>query len=544
MIARLLWRDASARDLAIVAPVAILAAAVVRLAAGDVAAEFDAGSIAARGAAFGASWGAFFGIGVFLLFATGVWRRSGAFDVGLPVTGRALSGSRFLAVGLTAAIPVAAATVAFALTGGPRVDATVLAEGVRLVGELLALAAFLRLLGPGLRVVPVTRGRVLAAAAATGAVFAYGILTPLTAGTVVVPFLFALGAVAVDLARTPEGLLLDDATVEELDDRSRAGDRAQTRTDIGRSSRWIVQRLIVRELYYFWGPYVLLGALFVYGMGLGDLYGRGEDLTMVGAGGLLVAWVLVVQLVQRTYRVDRFPIPRRTILAWVLLPSAVVVACGVLFGTQIRGADAALVTRSESGISIPPEYYRVAGAQDVPSIDGPGGVSWRPVTQEPWSGSPWVVYSPYSCGTSCTDERLAWQEARALADIDEDHHSRTVAVGAAVAILGFVLASAVAFRATRASDTTRGYRIGLFAGLGLYIGVALTAFLGQSLGFASGSALGAAVWIAFGGVAEGLAIEPVTAWLAVGMLASGGYLILQREFSRVEVVGRHASDES
>lgn len=176
----------------------------------------------------------------------------------------------------------------------------------------------------------------------------------------------------------------------------------------------------------------IAGLGFLTGGGLG-WWGVGRDLDMRFMYLPMIFYLFLAGIPLRMmwiHRLDPLPIPRRTLLGALALPTVLVFLGGYaigLFGTGWQRAHGnpvtAAVGQDRVAVMVPPGMLRIAWGGTPPTITAPWGES-HAITGVPLvSGARPVAYSPYQTPRESSPDFVAWQASRALSDAYGTHVS-------------------------------------------------------------------------------------------------------------------------
>jgi len=353
----------------------------------------------------------------------GLRRRFGELDLSLPVGGRTLLTTRWLAFGVAGLLPVAAATLAFTLFD-PAGAATYAGFGVEAAGAF-ALAALLVHL-PDAGRVEARAGLPFAAALVAAAVVVASTfwVRPPRVGALagVAEGVLAAAGFAALLRRAPASFVLaaDDAAPP------RRLDGGRDRTPRATLHLWLLRRtgLGWRNLVLGSGSVLLVASV---------AFGGGSQL----AYAPLAAWFLVMGVawsLQVLREALHLPIPRRVLhahvalppLAWIALVLAAVAVADRL-GRPRPAAHApaepvcldlvdwdAAAQRPVYQVAVPVAAREVAALALPEPEPGPGGKTAAVEARRLTLGVPLWLANPYAVEPSSTADFVAWQLARAL----------------------------------------------------------------------------------------------------------------------------------
>lgn len=197
-------------------------------------------------------------------------------------------------------------------------------------------------------------------------------------------------------------------------------------------SRSLVHKTIMRVLFKWPANWLLLLPMtFFFGIIMGGFNPITDSPDSLRFAHVFISAYILVSasghFTEKMHLVDHLPVGRKTMLAWLVWPSLVVMVIGYGVGQwqqkrQIEGADVFSFVHEERGygLRVPPRVFEVVRGPDAPMITAPWGESHESQTAVIWKGLPWLLYKPYSTPEDASLEFVAWQLQRAIKAVYEE----------------------------------------------------------------------------------------------------------------------------
>ncbi len=329
-----------------------------------------------------------------------------------------------------------------------------------------------------------------------------------------------------------------------------------------------------RILFNHWIGWMGFMSMALFAMTWVLSYYDSRSLTMQNAVIGLWLWALLSNGIARLYKMDAWPVSRRMLLVWTLLPGLLAASIGGGFTAILLSFDkerSTMVEYVQHELKVPAEFRELAWNGEVPLQTAPWGESHHPWPHRLLPGLDAAVYNPYEVSETQSLDFRAWQTDRAVervhgeaalrpdrANLDEEFRaalergSFTVAgsAGRGSALRSRTLALAVAFGLVLLTlvlslgmSIYRGYsaqKVWLVPGfVGALGGLIVLVLIADQLGWLSATAIDSLPSILFRRAAESLAAPTWLYWLFTGLVALAGYLIVERQFLRIEVSFAH-----
>jgi len=142
---------------------------------------------------------------------------------------------------------------------------------------------------------------------------------------------------------------------------------------------------------------------------------------------MLVVYVLFAMtghFILNLGKIENFPISRKFVLAWLVLPMVLALSAGYGVGRILVSATLPAETPlvfnspdcencSATGVCVSPEYFSLAYSKEVPLIEAPWGETCVPRSEPILKGLPWTLWKQFSTDENSTPEFVAWQTNRA-----------------------------------------------------------------------------------------------------------------------------------
>jgi hypothetical protein len=187
------------------------------------------------------------------------------------------------------------------------------------------------------------------------------------------------------------------------------------------TSRWVLHKTIMRQLFKWPINWIaLLPFIAFFGLLLGGFNPFDSDMSgMRFANYFMTIYILAAasgHFTEKMHHVDHLPVDRRTILAWLVLPSLLALAAGYAGGQW--WASGKLVTEETIafvndekgyGLKVPPRCFELVKSDEAPVITSPWGESHQAESVVAWKGQPWLFYKPFSTPEGASEQFVAWQ---------------------------------------------------------------------------------------------------------------------------------------
>ena len=186
-----------------------------------------------------------------------------------------------------------------------------------------------------------------------------------------------------------------------------------------------------RILFHHWIGWLGFLSMVLFAMTLVFSYFDSRSLTTQGSVLALWIWALLSNGIARMYKIDPWPISRRRLLVWTLLPGLVAILLGIGFATGIRKInprDFAMVEYRGHELKVPSEFQEVDWQGQVPLQTAPWGESHQPQAMKLWPGGDAAVFNPYEVSTEQSLKFRAWQTARAVARVHDGNPNATAEI--------------------------------------------------------------------------------------------------------------------
>lgn len=327
--------------------------------------------------------------------------------------------------------------------------------------------------------------------------------------------------------------------------------------------------------------WIILPVAAFYGYSLVRAYYLGRDLQPHFLISLIWLVALLFQGIIRMYKLDHLPISRRPLLAYSVLPVALVTLAGVGAGQlhfMLKQSQFKMIRYYCEGVGcnrftvrVPDDCWEIAWDGIVPPVTSPWGESHVPEAHHLYKGSSIALYNPYEVGEASSDDFVELQINKAIEDIHgvpaptrrathpsgddanlrespkrgepavvwpenrgSDMRNRTMA--ARVLLFGLITAGIISlglqqFRATTPEHVYPWLLQGIAAPILLLLG---GLYVADQLGFANFRAFAAFPEILIRKLGESLPLSTPAMWaLALAVLAAG-YLLIQYRFNKIE----------
>nr|MBC8367089.1 hypothetical protein [bacterium] len=186
-----------------------------------------------------------------------------------------------------------------------------------------------------------------------------------------------------------------------------------------------------RILFHHWIGWLGFLSMALFAMTLVFSYFDSRSLTTQSSVLGLWVWALLSNGIARMYKMDPWPISRRRLLAWILIPALVAILLGIGLATGIRKVnprDFAMIEYRAHELKVPSEFQDVDWQGRVPLLRAPWGESHQPEAKHPWPGSKVVVFNPFEVSPDQSLEFRAWQTARAVARVHDGKPFATIEI--------------------------------------------------------------------------------------------------------------------
>ncbi len=329
-----------------------------------------------------------------------------------------------------------------------------------------------------------------------------------------------------------------------------------------------------RILFNHWIGWLGFLSMALFAMTLVFSYFDSRSLTTQNAVIGLWLWALLANGIARLYKMDAWPVSRRMLLAWTLLPGLFAACIGAGAAVGIRAADAERSTMVEyccHELKVPSEFQEIVWNGDIPEQVSPWGESHQPWPKRLLPGLDVAIYNPFEVSETQSVEFRAWQTDRAVARIhgeealrpdttrlDDDFRaalergsftvagsagrgsslrSRTLALAFCLGMFVLTLVLSMGLSIYRGYTAQKTWFIpGFIAILGAIFVLVLSA---DQFGWLSASAIDSLPLILLRMAAESLDLPTWLLWAFAGVGALGAYRIIERQFLRIEVSFAH-----
>jgi hypothetical protein len=194
-----------------------------------------------------------------------------------------------------------------------------------------------------------------------------------------------------------------------------------------RRFRWLLHLTAFRVLANHPLAWIIFPVAAFYGYTMARSYYRGADLKPYFLISLIWLVAMLFQGIIRMHKLDPFPISRRLLFAYSILPIVLVMGVGagagqlhfVLKQHQFKMIRCYHPNEPNGAFSIgvPTDCWEIAWDGSAPAVTSPWGESHVPEALRPWKGSDAAVYNPYEVGEESSDEFIEFQLNRAIEKI-------------------------------------------------------------------------------------------------------------------------------